>query len=116
MTASQMNQVLGAFRGKRVLVTGHTGFKGSWLTFLLTELGADVLGFALAPEDRSHFALLKLDGEIEHLIGDIRDRNALVNATREFQPEFVFHLAAQALATLTVLLVGYGVNRRWTFR
>jgi CDP-glucose 4,6-dehydratase len=93
----QMDQILGAFFGKRVLVTGHTGFKGSWLTFLLKELGADVLGFALAPDARSHFELLKLDKGITHLVGDVRDRDAVVSATREFKPEFVFHLAAQAL-------------------
>jgi CDP-glucose 4,6-dehydratase len=86
------------FRGKRVLVTGDTGFKGSWLSLWLHELGAEVVGFALPPErDNDHFRLLGLDKLIRHVTGDIREAESLVRLCREFQPEFLFHLAAQSL-------------------
>jgi len=86
------------FRNKKVLITGHTGFKGSWLAFLLKEMGADVLGFALPPKmPVNHFDLLGLDKKIKHVLGDIRDSSLLDSVMNEFQPEFVFHLAAQAL-------------------
>jgi CDP-glucose 4,6-dehydratase len=80
------------------MVTGHTGFKGSWLAFLLREIGAEVLGYALPPtEPDSHFSLLKLDQSIRHVEGDIRDFDRLNGTMSEFQPEFVFHMAAQAI-------------------
>ena len=86
----------GIYQGKKVLLTGHTGFKGSWLAFWLQCLGADVCGYALpAPTDPSHWNLLKLD--IRSGIADIRDRQTLGKAFREFQPEIVFHMAAQPL-------------------
>lgn len=87
-----------SFAGKKIFITGHTGFKGSWLAFLLHELGADVMGFALPPATPvNHFDLLKLDGKIRHVVGDIRDAALVSDTLQEFQPEFVFHLAAQAL-------------------
>lgn len=93
-----IRNVLKSFSGKRVFVTGHTGFKGSWLTFLLKELDADAMGYALPPDpDQSHFALLHLQDRISHVIGDIRDASALKDAMQSFRPEYVFHLAAQAL-------------------
>jgi len=86
------------FRGKRVLVTGHTGFKGSWLSLLLLEAGAEVTGFALAPEtEPSLFSLLHLDREMRSVIGDVRSLFALDNAFGEANPEIVFHLAAQPI-------------------
>lgn len=86
------------FFGKKVLVTGHTGFKGSWLAFLLREMGADVMGFALPPKTAmSHFELLHLDQKITHMVGDIRDEKHVMKALNEFKPEIIFHLAAQAL-------------------
>lgn len=92
------NARLSSFSGARVFITGHTGFKGSWLAFLLNELGAEVMGFALPPATTiNHFDLLGLDKKIKHVVGDIRDATTLTNALNEFQPEFVFHLAAQAL-------------------
>jgi CDP-glucose 4,6-dehydratase len=89
---------LATFKGKRVLVTGDTGFKGSWLSLWLKELGADVLGYALPPEQAdSHFNLLGLDRLIHHVDGNILDYGLLQRTFAEFQPEYVFHLAAQAL-------------------
>ena len=88
----------GTFANRRVFVTGHTGFKGSWLSAWLTLLGAEVTGYALAPErDRDHFHLLGLDRRMRHIEGDIRDAARLEAAVREAAPEFVFHLAAQPL-------------------
>lgn len=98
MGAMNMRNIFEAFSGKRVFVTGHTGFKGTWLAFLLKELGAEVMGFALPPEPGpSHFEMLGLQAGINHVVGDIRDASALNSALQSFQPEYVFHLAAQAL-------------------
>ncbi|MGB0681388.1 MAG: CDP-glucose 4,6-dehydratase [Magnetovibrionaceae bacterium] len=86
------------FKGRRVLVTGHTGFKGSWLTLWLLSLGAEVAGYALAPEEeRNHFDLLGVSNRIRHEIGDVRDGERLNRFFEEVQPEIVLHLAAQAL-------------------
>ena len=88
----------GIYRGRRVLVTGHTGFKGSWLALWLTHLGAEVAGFSIdVPSTPSHFELLRLEGRIRHYVGDVRDRQRLAEVLDEFQPEMVFHLAAQSL-------------------
>lgn len=98
MGQMNMRNVLDSFSGKRVFVTGHTGFKGTWLTFLLKELGADVMGFSLLPDPGpSHFELLNLKKRISHVIGDIRDASSLTDVIQKFKPEYVFHLAAQAL-------------------
>ncbi len=84
------------WQGKAVFLTGHTGFKGSWMGAWLTRLGAQVTGFALAPETRpSHFALLP--NEYENLEGDIRDLAALSTALRRTKPHVVIHMAAQSL-------------------
>ena len=84
------------YSGKRVLVTGHTGFKGSWLSSWLLKMGAEVTGFALPPEyEHSHFELLGLEKMMRHITGDIRDFEALKSAFLETQPEFVFHLLPQ---------------------
>ena len=87
-----------AFRNRRVLVTGHTGFKGSWLALWLAELGAEVTGFALPPATTpSHFELARLHMRVHHREGDLRDAAAVRAAFEAARPEFVFHLAAQAL-------------------
>lgn len=98
MGAMNMHEALQAFSNKRVLVTGHTGFKGSWLTFILKELEAEVMGCALPPAPGpSHFDMLNLQDRITHIVVDIRDLSALNTAVQTFRPEYVFHLAAQAL-------------------
>lgn len=84
------------YRGKRVLITGHTGFKGSWLALWLKELGADITGIALPPESRpNHWDLLRLTTH-DHLV-DIRDPEAVKRVFLTTKPEIVFHLAAQPL-------------------
>lgn len=86
------------YRGKRVLITGHTGFKGSWLSAWLLSLGAEVAGFALPPAyENSHFDLLRLAERMHHVEGDLRDDTAIGRAMAEVKPDIVFHLAAQAL-------------------
>ena len=92
-----LNMFGGAYSGRRVLVTGHTGFKGSWLTLWLRTLGAQVTGLGLDPDTRpSHWTLLGLDDVVDHRI-DIRDARALQGVLDAERPEFVFHLAAQPL-------------------
>lgn len=84
------------FQGRKVLVTGHTGFKGSWLTYWLQHLGAEVCGYSLpSPTDPSHWNLLRL--EIRSECSDVRDFDKLLKVFSDFQPEIVFHLAAQPL-------------------
>lgn len=83
---------------KKVLITGHTGFKGSWLAFWLKMLGAEVCGYALAPEAQPHlFENLELEKQVDSIIGDVRDLPHFEKVLRDFQPEIVFHLAAQSL-------------------
>jgi CDP-glucose 4,6-dehydratase len=87
-----------AYRGRRVLVTGHTGFKGSWLALWLCELEATVAGYSIdVPTRPANFEALGLAGRMQHHIGDIRDRDALARVIDEFRPQVIFHLAAQAL-------------------
>jgi CDP-glucose 4,6-dehydratase len=86
------------WHGKRVLVTGHTGFKGSWLTLWLTSMGAEVTGYALAPPTSpSMFSELGLGDGIESVLADVRDPAALRETLRSAEPEVVLHLAAQPL-------------------
>ena len=88
------------YRNRRVLVTGHTGFKGSWLTSWLQTLGSDVSGISLPPKTlHSHWNLLDLDIDSRYI--DIRDENNIKQAFVEIQPEIVFHLAAQPLVRLS---------------
>jgi CDP-glucose 4,6-dehydratase len=86
------------WNGKRVLVTGHTGFKGSWLSFWLNQLGADVAGMALPPDTNpALFNQLGIETLADHMIGDIRDAELVARRVDEVQPDVVFHLAAQPL-------------------
>lgn len=86
------------YRGKTVLVTGHTGFKGSWLSIWLYELGANVVGFSLDPyTEKDNFLLSKIGDKIIDIRGDIRDKNKVDEIFMIYKPDFVFHLAAQSL-------------------
>lgn len=91
------------YKGKRVLVTGHTGFKGSWLSIWLYELGAEVVGVALDPySDKDNYVLTGIGSKIKADIrADIRDGEKLKQIFAEYQPEIVFHLAAQPLVRLS---------------
>lgn len=90
------------YHGRRVLVTGHTGFKGSWLSEWLLNLGAEVTGFALpSPTSPALFEQLDHVHRLDHHQGDIRDLATVQNVVRKAQPEFVFHLAAQPLVRLS---------------
>ena len=92
-----MQQFNNVYEGKKVFLTGHTGFKGSWLTLWLERLGADACGFSLKEpvSEPDHFSLLST--RIKDVRGDIRDADLLQNAIQQFAPEIVFHLAAQPL-------------------
>ena len=86
------------YQGRRVLVTGHTGFKGSWLCAWLLDLGTTVGGYSIGiPTDPSHFKALNLADRVECFQGDVRDKNSLQQAIDKFRPEIIFHLAAQSL-------------------
>jgi CDP-glucose 4,6-dehydratase len=88
------------YRNKKVLVTGHTGFKGSWLAFWLTQMGANVYGLALEPDtDPNHWSLLNLD--IQQKLMDIGDYQTLTEVISVWQPDMVFHLAAQPIVRLS---------------
>ena len=101
MAATSMDALFGGvFNGRKVLVTGHTGFKGSWLCLWLSRLGARVLGYSLPPPtDPNHHSLLGLP--VESVVGDVRDAEALNAAFARFRPEVVLHLAAQPLVRLS---------------
>ena len=86
------------WKGKKVFITGHTGFKGGWLSLWLQELGAEVTGFALAPKTKpAMFALANIGDGMHSILEDIRDLETLLKAMRQASPEIVFHLAAQPL-------------------
>lgn len=93
-----MSRLDDAYAGRRVLVTGHTGFKGAWLGLWLHHLGAEVTGYSDGvPTQPSAFDLLELDGLVDHHLGDVRDRSRLAEVIDATRPEVVFHLAAQPL-------------------
>ena len=91
------------YKGKKVFLTGHTGFKGSWLSLWLTKLGAEVCGYSLEPNTNpSMFAELNIENKIaKSVIGDILDSEKLEKTMSDFQPDMVFHLAAQPLVRLS---------------
>lgn len=96
-----MDNIMDFYRGKRVFITGHTGFKGAWLCRILVGAGAAVTGYALpAPTSPNLFELAGLEGKMTSVIGDIRDREKLLNAISEAKPEIVLHLAAQPIVRM----------------
>ncbi|WP_255371173.1 CDP-glucose 4,6-dehydratase [Cupriavidus sp. YR651] len=99
MVMNPVASTLAAYAGRRVFVTGHTGFKGAWLAMLLARLDARVSGYALAPNTTpSLFEAARVaPALVRHTVGDIRDAAALARAMQDAQPEIVFHLAAQPL-------------------
>lgn len=104
---------LSFYRGKRVLVTGHTGFKGTWLCRLLLNAGAEVLGYSRCRQkDPSLFALSGVENRLVHVKGDVRDYPRLLESFRSFRPELVFHLAAQPIVRVSYVnpLETYGTN------
>ncbi len=106
-----------AFAGRRVLVTGHTGFKGAWLCEWLLQLGAEVVGYSLpSPTTPALFAQLGLESRMTHRIGDVGDLPAWRRTVEEVQPDHVFHLAAQALvrAAYTDAVETFRVNVQGT--
>src|ERR1035437_4155821 len=94
-----MSEAFDSYRGRKVLVTGHTGFKGGWLATWLRLLGAEVVGLSLPPEypDRCFFGVARVADATTSLIGDIRDFAVVEKAFAGQRPEVVFHLAAQPL-------------------
>jgi CDP-glucose 4,6-dehydratase len=94
-----------AYNGKKVFVTGHTGFKGSWLLQILSELGANIKGYALAPDGEMNlYTEINGDSICDSVIDDLRNRKALLNAILDFQPDYIFHLAAQPLVRLSYVI------------
>ena len=92
------NLFSGILKNKTVLVTGHTGFQGTWLSVWLKLLGSNVIGYALEPPTQpSLFETLSLEHDMKHIIGDLRDKEKLSNVINQNKPEIVFHLGAQAL-------------------
>ena len=97
-----MNELRNTYSGKRVFVTGHTGFKGSWLIKILSDFGAFIKGYALAPENEINlYTEINGDSLCESVISDLRDRETLKKAVLDFQPDYIFHLAAQPLVRLS---------------
>jgi CDP-glucose 4,6-dehydratase len=101
-SGNMFKELKSIYNGKKVFITGHTGFKGSWLLKILSILGADVKGYALAAESEINlFNVINGDSLCHSIIADLRNRDALKAAVLDFQPDFVFHLAAQPLVRLS---------------
>ena len=92
-----LSELIRSYKGKRVLLTGHTGFKGSWMLLLLNYLGAEVHGYALEAEENDLYSLLNGDDLCHSTIADIRDVSTLSKVMKENQFDYIFHMAAQAI-------------------
>ena len=91
-------EILDYFRGKTVLITGHTGFKGSWLTYLLSMHAVNVVGYSLEPNSKPNlYSVLGLDSYCDSNIADVNDLNKITAVVERTQPDFIFHMAAQPL-------------------
>ena len=106
-----MEDIFDFYKDKRVFLTGHTGFKGSWMCKMLANAGAIVTGYSLnAPTEPSLFKIANIEGDIHSVIGDIRNRESLMAAFNEAQPEIVLHLAAQPIVRDSYKNWGYREN------
>ena len=86
------------FKNKKVFLTGHTGFKGTWLTMVLNKMGAQVMGYSLKPNTMpAMYDVVEAEKYCQSVIGDIRDKALLEKSILEFKPDFIFHLAAQPI-------------------
>lgn len=93
-----LKEIFEFYRGKKVLVTGHTGFKGTWLCRILVNAGAEVTGYSLEPPTNpALYHMAGLDGKMTSVIGDVRQLERLKEVFREFHPQIVLHLAAQPI-------------------
>ena len=97
---ADLGEMRNFYKDKRVLVTGHTGFKGAWLCRLLLDMGAKVYGYALAPERKSLYGLLNWEKGLVSCYGDICQPKKLAAFVKKAEPEVVFHLAAQPLVSV----------------
>ena len=89
---------LSFYQGKRVFLTGHTGFKGSWMSVMLVNAGAELMGYSSCSKTETRlFELCGVEKQLTHRKGDVRDLTALASAMRELQPEIVIHMAAQPI-------------------
>ena len=94
----ELRETLKYYKGKRVLITGHTGFKGSWLTYILDSIGAEITGYSLESNtEPSLFRSLSFSKKFNSIIGDIRNKEKFKETVQCFNPEFIFHMAAQPL-------------------
>ncbi len=108
-----MEKVVASFwSGKKVFLTGHTGFKGTWLSLWLKKMGAQVTGYALAPQEPSLFTFTKIENEIHSIFGDVRDLEKLKNSMVAANPEIIIHMAAQPLvrASYEIPVETYATN------
>lgn len=96
---NKINLMLSNFKNKRIFITGSTGFKGTWLSYILTLSGAKVMGYALPhiKDEKSHYENLNLKNRITQIEDDITNREKIISTMQKFEPDYVFHLAAQAL-------------------
>src|SRR5260370_4719483 len=105
------------WRGRKVFLTGHTGFKGAWGSLMVGRLGAQVYGFALAPENEADiFRTAEVGRDVHHGLGDIRDLSAISAALAQARPDIVIHMAAQSLVRLSYAepVTTYATNVMWT--
>jgi CDP-glucose 4,6-dehydratase len=99
---TMFDELKGAYKDKRVFLTGHTGFKGAWLLKIFQLLGAEVKGYALAPKSAEDlYCLIKGDNLCDSVIADLRNREKLIKEISTYKPDFIFHLAAQPLVRLS---------------
>lgn len=97
-----MNFDLSFYKGKKVLITGHTGFKGAWMTVMLIKLGAEVIGYSSCSKTTQRlFDICGVEKQITHIKGDVRDLNHLIDVFKTYRPEIVFHMAAQPIVRIS---------------